>query len=105
MIPFVQLEFAGAVGLPEGRYRAEADDGERVLIVQILGAPRPTRRGRRRPRPVKPGEPDQVPVTRLTVAGAERFGDRDDATRWLESASGSAEGRTAQVRAATTTIN
>jgi hypothetical protein len=105
LIPFVQLEMAGALELPEGRYRSAEADGERVLIVQQLGAPRPTRRARRRPRTVDPGDPDEVPVTRLTVAGSERFADRDEAAAWLEEAGGSAESRAAQVRAATMTVN
>ncbi len=105
LIPFVQLEMAGALGLPEGRYRSAEAGGERVLIVQQLGAPRPSRRARRRPRAVDPGDPDEVPVTRLTVAGAERFGDRDEAEAWLEGAAGSAETRAAEVRAATGTVN
>jgi len=105
LIPFVQLEMAGALGLPEGRYRSAEGGGERVLIVQQLGAPRPTRGGRRRPRPVDPGDPAVVPVTRLTVAGSERFGDRGEAAAWLEEAAGSAESRATQVRAATATVN
>jgi hypothetical protein len=105
LIPFVQLEMAGALGLPEGRYRSAESDGERVLIVQQLGAPRPARRGRRRPRAVDPGDPEDVPVTRLTVAGAERFGDRGEAEGWLERTAGSAESRAAVVRAATATVN
>jgi len=105
LIPFVQLEMAGALELPEGRYRSEEPDGERVLIVQQLGAPRPGRRGRRRPRPVDPGNPGEVPITRLTVAGAERFPGASEASRWLDRAAGSAESRAAEVRAATATIN
>ena len=65
---FVQL-VAGKIGLPEGRYLVREDDVERVLIVQELEAPRPQRRGRRRARPVAPEEPEQVPVTRVTVTG------------------------------------
>ena len=106
LIPFVQLEMAGALGLPEGRYRSVEEGSERVLIAQELGAPRPERRGRRRrPREVEPGEPGEVPVTRLTVAGAERFQGRGKATAWLEEVAASPERRTAEVRAATATIN
>ena len=105
LIPFVQLEMAGALGLPEGRYRSAEPGGERVLIVQELGAPRPGRRGRRRPRAVDPDDPAEVPVTRLTVAGAERFGDARQAASWLEGALASAETRAAEVRAATATVN
>ena len=65
---FVQLELAGRIGLPEGRYLVREGDAERVLIVQELDAP-PPRRRRRRARPVEPAEPEQVPVTRVTVTG------------------------------------
>jgi hypothetical protein len=105
LIPFVQLEMAGTLGLPEGRYRSDEPDGQRVLIVQQLGAPGPARRGRRRPRAVEPREPGEVPITRLTVAAAERFDDRREAAGWLDDAAGSAEARATEVRAATATIN
>jgi len=71
---FVQLELAGRIGLPEGRYLVREDDSERVLVVQELDAERPQRRGRRRARPVDPGEPEQVPVTRVTVTGVQLDG-------------------------------
>jgi hypothetical protein len=104
LIPFVQLEMAGALGLPEGRYRSVEQEGERVLIVQELGAPRP-KAGRRRPKPADPADPDQVPVTRLTVAGAERFERREGAADWLREVAGDAGARAAEVRAATRTVN
>ena len=43
LVPFVQLEFPGLIGLPEGRYLARDDEGERVLIVQGVAVPRPLR--------------------------------------------------------------
>jgi hypothetical protein len=104
MIPFVQLEFAGLIGLPDGRFVAREGEEERVLIVQALGAPRAGRRRRKRPRPVDPKEPGEVPVTRVTVAGAERF-DSKQAARWLDAATGSAEARTEAIRSATQVLN
>jgi hypothetical protein len=46
-----------------------------------------------------------VPVTRLTVTGADPFDDRRAALEWLETAAGDPEQRTAEVRAATTIVN
>ncbi|MDP9188951.1 MAG: hypothetical protein M3O25_06855, partial [Actinomycetota bacterium] len=86
LLPFVQLEFAGLIGLPDGRYLAREGELESVLIVQALGAPRPTRR-RRKVREADSSEP-QVPLTRLTIAGGEPFEDRRAAARWLEATTG-----------------
>ncbi len=74
---------------------------ERVLIVETIGAPRPSRRRRRRPRQVDPGEPGEVPVTRVTVTGAEELADPEQASAWLESVAGDARRRAAEVRSAT----
>jgi hypothetical protein len=105
MIPFVQLEFAGLIGLPEGRYVARDGDEERVLVVQALGAPRAGGRRRKRPRAVDPSAPGEVPVTRVTVAGAERFDSSEAAGRWLESAAGRSEGRAESVKSAVRLVN
>jgi hypothetical protein len=103
--PFVQLELAGQIGLPDGRYLAREGDSEHVLIVQTLGAPRPGGRRRRRPQPVDPGDPEGVPVTRVTVAAARELDGKREAEAWLEAATGDAEGRAAEVRSATRLIN
>ena len=102
---FVQLELAGASGLPEGRYLAREGEAERVLIVQVLGARRPSRRGRRRPRPVDPSEPEEVPVTRMTVSGPVELADPSEGKAWLERVAGDPERRAAEVRSATRLIN
>jgi hypothetical protein len=78
---------------------------ERVLIVETIGAPRASRRRRRRPRQVDPREPGQVPVTRVTVTGAEELPDPEQATAWLESVAGDAGRRGAEVRSATLLVN
>ncbi len=104
MHPFVQLELAGQIGLPDGRYLAREGDSERVLIVQTLGAPRGGGR-RRRPQPVDPGDPEAVPVTRVTVAAGRELDGKRDASAWLDSATGDAEARAAEVRSATRLIN
>jgi hypothetical protein len=100
----VQLELAGRVGLPEGRYLVREDDAERVLIVQELDAPRPARRGRRRARPVAPGEPQQVPVTRVTVTGVS-FEDAESGSAWLKEALRDRDRGTKELRDATRIVN
>lgn len=105
LLPFVQLEFAGLIGLPDGRYLAREDEAERVLIVQTLGAPRPGGRGRRRVRAVDPGNPESVPVTRVTVAGGSELAGRSEANAWLDAAARGAESRAAEVRSATRLVN
>jgi hypothetical protein len=76
-----------------------------VLIVETIGAPRPSRRRRRRPRQVDPAEPGEVPVTRVTVTGAEELPDPEQASAWLESVAGDARRRAAEVRSATLLVN
>src|SRR5688572_17194042 len=98
------MEFAGLIGLPEGRYVARSEHGEEVLVVQAPGAPQGRRGRRRRGRPTKPSEIDAVPFTRVTVVAAERLED-GDAERWLADVSGDQERRTGQVRRATRVLN
>jgi hypothetical protein len=100
----VQLELAGSIGLPEGRYLVREDDAERVLIVQELDAPRPQRRGRRRARSVAPGDPEQVPVTRVTVTGGS-FDDAESGSAWLKETLRDRERGTKELRDATRIVN
>lgn len=74
-----------------------------MLIVQALGAPRPSRR-RRKVREVDPADPE-VPLTRLTVTGAEQLDDRRSAVRWLDRTAGDASARAAAVRSAVALVN
>jgi hypothetical protein len=90
--------------LPEGRYLVREGDAERVLIVQELAGPPPRRRGRRRARPVEPGEPEQVPVTRVTVTGVV-LDDPAEGSAWLKEATGNRERGTEELRAATRIVN
>jgi hypothetical protein len=101
---FVQLELAGRIGLPEGRYLVREGEVERVLIVQELDAPRPQRRARRRPRPVDPGEPEQVPVTRVTVTGVV-LDSADAGSAWLKEAIGDRKRSAEELRDATRIVN
>ena len=83
--PFVQLEFAGALGLDQGRYLAR--EPERVLVVAVSDAPPAPRRRLRRPRPqdIDPdAKPKAVPLTTLTVVRPEALSDPEAAAQWFE---------------------
>jgi hypothetical protein len=92
------------IGLPEGRYLVREDETERVLIVQTQGARRAERRIRRRGKPVDPGEPETVPVSRVTVTG-ERVVDAAEGDAWLDQVTRSTERAPAEVRTATRVVN
>jgi len=98
---FVQLDFAGTIGLPDGRYLArgeleppapgsgETEEAEKsVLVIATEGAPPRARRRRRRPRQAKPeAEVESLPLSRVTAVRAyEPFEDADEAARWLDAA-------------------
>jgi hypothetical protein len=82
----VQFELPGALGVPDGRYLARDDSGERVLVFETVGAPPPPRRRRRRPKRAEPGaEPAPLPLTRVTAVRAhEPFESGEEAERWLD---------------------
>jgi hypothetical protein len=87
----VQFEFAGVLGLADGRYLARSggeEEAQRVLVVETLGAPPPPGRRRRRPREVEPGaEPAPLPLTRATAIRAfQPFDSATEVAGWLESA-------------------
>ena len=105
LIPFVQLDFAGALGLPDGRYLSREEEGDRVLIVQVFGAPKPPGRLAPRTRAVDPDDEGAVPVSRITVAFGERFSGEREAEAWLSEAVASAEERIDMVRSATLLVN
>lgn len=90
--------------MPEGRYLVREGEAERVLIVQELDAPRTQRRGRRRPRTVDPGEPEQVPVTRVTVTGVVLDG-AEAGSAWLKETIRDRKRGTEQLRDATRIVN
>lgn len=80
----MQFDLPGAIGVPDGRYLARENDGERVLVVETVGAPPPPRRRRRRPRESQATEPDSLPLTRVTAIRAqEPFDSEADASEWL----------------------
>ena len=74
------------------------------MIVQELDVTRPQRRGRRRARPVAPGEPEHVPVTRVTVTGTS-FDDEASGSAWLKRTMGDRERGTRELRDAARIVN
>jgi hypothetical protein len=87
---FVQFDFAGTLPLADGRYLLRDEDGEMVLVVRTVGAPRAEgrQRRRRRAREVEPGaEASPLPLVRVTAIRAfAPFEEEDEARRWLEEA-------------------
>ncbi|HET9120453.1 MAG TPA: hypothetical protein VFN72_07955 [Solirubrobacterales bacterium] len=77
---------------------------DRVLIVQELEAPRTQRRARRRPRSVAPGDPEPVPVTRITVTGVS-FGDEASGSAWLKQTMSDRERGNRELREAARIVN
>jgi len=85
----VQFGFPGTLDVPDGRYLVQAgpnDDGQRVLVVETVGAPPPPRRRRRRPKETDSNaEPAPLPLTLVTAVRAqEPFDSASEAGRWLE---------------------
>jgi hypothetical protein len=100
---FVQFEFAGTIGLDEGRYLAR--DPERVLVVRVAtGAPAPRRRLRKqKPREVEPEAGRiEVPVTTVTVIEPEPLA---EAAGWLDSVRGDEQAAKALVASALRLVN
>jgi hypothetical protein len=91
----VQFDFAGALPLADGRYLVRAGQGggaaeaggERVLVLQTIGAPASGRR-RRRPRRVEAdGETAALTLTRATAIRAfAPLETAEEAARWLDEA-------------------
>lgn len=87
----MQFEFAGTLGVVDGRYLARDGDEEGrqgVLVVETLGAPPPAGRRRQRPREAEPAAPPApLPLTRATTIRAfEPFESAEEASRWLDGA-------------------
>jgi hypothetical protein len=103
----VQFDFPGPLEVPDGRYLAREEGGERVLVVERIGAPAPVRRRRRRAREAEPGrEPDALPLTRVTAVRAEEpYETEEEAGSWLAATASSAEATDAAVTAAIALLN
>lgn len=84
----MQLEFAGTLAVPDGRYLARGDDGQQVLVIETIGAPPPPRRRRRRPKNSEAAaETAPLPLSRVTAVRAEEpFEESGEADAWLEEA-------------------
>jgi hypothetical protein len=81
---------------------------ERVLIVQTLGVPHPSRRRRprRRAKPVDPpATPEEVPVTRVTVARSTPFENAEEASAWLDEVARDGKARSAAATDAVELLN
>jgi hypothetical protein len=90
LLPFAQLDLAGALALGDGRWLIRPpDDPEAdpdVLVIRRLGAARAgsrLRKGKPVPLAAEP-EPEPIPITRLTVIKALPFADEPSAAEWLE---------------------
>jgi hypothetical protein len=84
----VQLEFAGTLAVPDGRYLARSGGKQQVLVIETVGAPPPPRRRRRRPKESEAAdEPGSLPLSRVTAVRAEEpFEDAGEADAWLDEA-------------------
>jgi hypothetical protein len=103
----VQFEFPGTLDVPDGRYLARGENGQRVLVVETIGAPPPPRRRRRKPKGSDPdAEPNPVPLSRVTVVQAEEPLESDaEAERWLAEAVASEDSIEATVAEAVGLLN
>lgn len=84
----MQFEFPGALDVPDGRYLARGEDGQRVLVVETIGAPPPPRRRRGKPKEIEEGaDPAPLPLSRVSAVWAEEpFDEAGEADAWLEEA-------------------
>ncbi len=103
---FVQLDFAGALPLADGRYLERDEGRERVLVIGTLGATPREHRRRRRPKGVEP-EPAAatLPLARVTAVRAfAEFGEAE-AEEWLRGSSEDAEAAAALIADAVALLN
>jgi hypothetical protein len=105
---FAQFEFAGTLGVPDGRYlaRGERSEDQRVLVVETIGAPPPAPRRRRRRSEADEATPRPLQLTRVTaVRAAEPFDSEAAAERWLEESFAGDERASALVAEGTALLN
>lgn len=111
LLPFAQLDFAGAPSLAEGRYLArpagEPETDPDVLVVRQLGAVRAGKRLRKgKPVPLD-GEPAPEPlaISRLTLIKALPFEGEPAAADWLEQVLADEGVATGLIREVAATLN
>jgi hypothetical protein len=108
LLPFVQLEYPGSVGIGDGRYLARSEgEASEVLVAATLGAERAVSGRRRRHRATRAAEGPgaaTIPVTRLTVVTPTPLGP-DEASHWLDEVAKDGEAAEAQVETALRLIN
>ena len=108
LLPFVQLEYPGSVGIGDGRYLARSEgEASEVLVAATLGAERAVSGRRRRHRATRAAEDPgaaTIRVTRLTVVTPTPLGP-DEASRWLDEVAGDGEAAKTQVETALRLIN
>jgi hypothetical protein len=112
LLPFAQLDVAGAIAIADGRYLARPergpDAGPDVLVVRTLGAARSRSRLRRgRPVALETGgdEPTPLQLTRLTLIKAIELESEAAAAEWLKRVVGDEEIAQGLAREVTRTCN
>jgi hypothetical protein len=73
-----------------------------MIVTELTAAP--PRRGRRRARRVEPSEPEEVPVTRITVTG-EPVADEREGSAWLAAATKDRARGAEEIRTAVRIVN
>jgi hypothetical protein len=108
LLPFVQLEYPGSVGIGDGRYLARTEgESSEVLVAATLGAERAVSGRRRRHRATRAAEDPgaaTIPVTRLTVVTPTPLGP-EEASQWLGEVAKDGPAAQAQVETALRLIN
>jgi hypothetical protein len=111
LLPFAQLDFAGAPSLAEGRYLArpvgDTEAKPDVMVVRQLGAARAGKRLRKgKPVPLEsePGA-EPLPLSRLTLIKARPFESEASAADWLDQVLESEAIATALIREVSTALN
>ncbi len=88
---FAQFDLAGSLSIADGRYLARLGGEHQtpsVLVIETLGAPRPSAKRRQRPRVTDADLAlPSLPLTRATaVRASESFDQSEEATLWLNGA-------------------
>jgi len=111
LLPFAQLDFAGAPAIGAGRYLSrppgQPDADPDVLVIRSLGAVRAgarLRKGKPVPLEAEP-PPDPLALSRYTLTKALPFEDTERASDWLEQVISDDAVTTALLEEVVTTVN